>query len=66
MFYIIEQNDYILIHSIIESKDAIFDENRFSSFSRQKNLQISTKDSVDHDQQEPSLDVDESQKLDDD
>ena len=27
--YVIEQNDYISIHSIIESRDAIFDENRF-------------------------------------
>ena len=37
-FYEIEQDDYILIHSIIESRDAIFDENRFSSLSRQKHI----------------------------
>nr|GEW34311.1 zinc finger, CCHC-type [Tanacetum cinerariifolium] len=30
-FYVIEPNDSVLINSIIESKDAIFDENKFSS-----------------------------------
>ncbi|GKC62046.1 zinc finger, CCHC-type containing protein [Tanacetum coccineum] len=30
-FYVIEPNDLVLINSIIESRDAIFDENRFSS-----------------------------------
>ncbi|GKA38512.1 ribonuclease H-like domain-containing protein [Tanacetum coccineum] len=29
-FYVIKPNDLVLINSIIESKDAIFDENRFS------------------------------------
>ncbi|GJX77256.1 zinc finger, CCHC-type containing protein [Tanacetum coccineum] len=33
-FYVIEPNESILINSIIESRDAIFDENRFSSVSR--------------------------------
>ncbi|GJV15628.1 zinc finger, CCHC-type containing protein [Tanacetum coccineum] len=33
-FYVIEPNDSVLINSIIESKDAIFDENRFSSVLR--------------------------------
>nr|GEZ65552.1 zinc finger, CCHC-type [Tanacetum cinerariifolium] len=33
-FYFIEPNDLVLINSIIESKDAIFDENRFSSVPR--------------------------------
>ena len=33
-FYVIEQNHYISIHSIIESRDVIFDENRFSSLNR--------------------------------
>ncbi|GKA14698.1 zinc finger, CCHC-type containing protein [Tanacetum coccineum] len=33
-FYVIEPNESISINSIIESKDAIFDENRFSSVSR--------------------------------
>ncbi|GKE74758.1 hypothetical protein Tco_1536799, partial [Tanacetum coccineum] len=33
-FYVIEPNDSVSINSIIESKDAIFNENRFSSFPR--------------------------------
>ncbi|GKC66748.1 zinc finger, CCHC-type containing protein [Tanacetum coccineum] len=33
-FYVIEPNDSVLINSIIESKDAIIYENRFSSFPR--------------------------------
>ncbi|GJV30166.1 zinc finger, CCHC-type containing protein [Tanacetum coccineum] len=33
-FYVIEPNDSVAINSIIESKDAIFDENRFSSIPR--------------------------------
>ncbi|GJY91199.1 zinc finger, CCHC-type containing protein [Tanacetum coccineum] len=32
--YVIEPNESVLINSIIESRDAIFDENRFSSVSR--------------------------------
>ncbi|GJY72576.1 zinc finger, CCHC-type containing protein [Tanacetum coccineum] len=38
-FYVIEPNDVVLINSIIESRDAIFDGNRFSSVSR-LNLRI--------------------------
>ncbi|GKG26671.1 hypothetical protein Tco_0402374, partial [Tanacetum coccineum] len=30
-FYVIEPNESVLINSIIESRDAIFDENRFLS-----------------------------------
>nr|GEY76613.1 zinc finger, CCHC-type [Tanacetum cinerariifolium] len=37
-FYVIEPNDTISINSIIESKDAIFDENRFSSIPRPKDI----------------------------
>ncbi|GKB14277.1 zinc finger, CCHC-type containing protein, partial [Tanacetum coccineum] len=37
-FYIIEPNDSVSINSIIESRDAIFDENRFSSIPRPKNI----------------------------
>ncbi|GJU94206.1 zinc finger, CCHC-type containing protein [Tanacetum coccineum] len=33
-FYVIEPNDSVLINSIIESRDVIFDENRFSSVPR--------------------------------
>nr|GEX40136.1 retrotransposon protein, putative, Ty1-copia subclass [Tanacetum cinerariifolium] len=38
MFYVIEPNDSISINSIIESRDAIFDENRFSSIPRPKDI----------------------------
>nr|GFC88917.1 hypothetical protein [Tanacetum cinerariifolium] len=37
-FYVIEPNDSISINSIIESKDAIFDENNFSSITRPKDI----------------------------
>nr|GEW64523.1 zinc finger, CCHC-type [Tanacetum cinerariifolium] len=37
-FYVIEPNDSISINSILESRDAIFDENRFSSIPRPKNI----------------------------
>nr|GFB78939.1 zinc finger, CCHC-type [Tanacetum cinerariifolium] len=37
-FYIIEPNDSVSINSIIESRDAIFDENRFSSIPRPKDI----------------------------
>ncbi|GJV07543.1 zinc finger, CCHC-type containing protein [Tanacetum coccineum] len=45
-FYVIEPNDSVLINSIIESKDAIFDENRFSSVPRtgQRSLVNGTED----------------------
>ncbi|PWA92773.1 zinc finger, CCHC-type [Artemisia annua] len=33
-FYVIEPNEYVSINSIIESRDALFDENRFSSIPR--------------------------------
>ncbi|GJW81729.1 zinc finger, CCHC-type containing protein [Tanacetum coccineum] len=38
MFYVIEPNDSVSINSIIESKDAIFNENRFSSIPRPKDV----------------------------
>nr|GEV90079.1 zinc finger, CCHC-type [Tanacetum cinerariifolium] len=46
-FYVIEPNNSVLINSIIESKDAIFDENRFSSVPRpsQKSMVKGTEDS---------------------
>nr|GEZ02628.1 zinc finger, CCHC-type [Tanacetum cinerariifolium] len=37
-FYVIESNDSISINSIIEARDAIFDENRFSSIPRPKDI----------------------------
>ncbi|GKC10875.1 zinc finger, CCHC-type containing protein [Tanacetum coccineum] len=37
-FYVIEPNDSFSINSIIESRDAIFDENRFSSIPKPKDI----------------------------
>ncbi|GJS43237.1 zinc finger, CCHC-type containing protein [Tanacetum coccineum] len=37
-FYVIEPNDFISVNSVIESRDAIFDENRFSSIPRPKDI----------------------------
>nr|GEU46148.1 zinc finger, CCHC-type [Tanacetum cinerariifolium] len=37
-FYVIEPNDSVSINSNIESRDAIFDENRFSSIPRPKDI----------------------------
>nr|GEX91384.1 zinc finger, CCHC-type [Tanacetum cinerariifolium] len=52
-FYVIEPNDSVSINSIIESRDAIFDENRFSSIPRPKdilpNLEESQRDDHPHD-----------------
>nr|GEV78252.1 zinc finger, CCHC-type [Tanacetum cinerariifolium] len=38
MFYVIESKDFISINSIIESKDAILNENRFSSIPRTNDI----------------------------
>nr|GEW25996.1 zinc finger, CCHC-type [Tanacetum cinerariifolium] len=45
-FYVLKPNDSVAINSIIKLRDAIFDENRFSSVPRlsQKSLVIGTKD----------------------
>ncbi|GJX16904.1 zinc finger, CCHC-type containing protein [Tanacetum coccineum] len=37
-FYVIEPNESVSINSIIESRDAIFDENRYSSIPRPKDI----------------------------
>nr|GEZ84015.1 zinc finger, CCHC-type [Tanacetum cinerariifolium] len=37
-FYVIEPNDSVSINSIIESRDAIFDENHFSSIPRPRDI----------------------------
>ena len=50
------------IKSIIESRDAIFDETRISSLSRQ--LQVCTNEDVDDNQQGSPLDVNENLQLD--
>ncbi|GJV83947.1 zinc finger, CCHC-type containing protein [Tanacetum coccineum] len=49
-FYVIEPNDSVAINSIIESSDAIFDENRFSSVPRpsQRSLGFRQKSGIDY------------------
>ncbi|GJV38490.1 zinc finger, CCHC-type containing protein [Tanacetum coccineum] len=49
-FYVIEPNDSVAINSIIESRDAIFDEHRFSSVPRpsQRSLQSEPRKSKRH------------------
>nr|GEX56484.1 zinc finger, CCHC-type [Tanacetum cinerariifolium] len=44
-FYIIEPNDSVSINSIVESRDAIFDENHFSSIPRPKNIKPNSDES---------------------
>nr|GEX95856.1 zinc finger, CCHC-type [Tanacetum cinerariifolium] len=44
-FYVIEPNDSVSINSIIESRDAIFDENRFSLIPRPKDIIPNLKES---------------------
>ena len=45
-FYVLEHNDFVSIHSVIESRDAIFDETRFSSIPRPKDMVPSTSTSI--------------------
>ncbi|GJX20941.1 zinc finger, CCHC-type containing protein [Tanacetum coccineum] len=41
-FYVIEPNEYISVNSVIESRDAMFDEKRFTSIPRPKSLMPSS------------------------
>ncbi|GKC72971.1 zinc finger, CCHC-type containing protein, partial [Tanacetum coccineum] len=41
-FYVIEPNDYVSVNSIIESRDVIFDEERFTSISRPRGTRDTT------------------------
>ncbi|GKC29826.1 zinc finger, CCHC-type containing protein [Tanacetum coccineum] len=55
-FYVIEPNDSVSINSIIESRDAIFDKNRFSSIPRPKDIIANSDESQrdDHSDDVPS------------
>nr|GFA99181.1 zinc finger, CCHC-type [Tanacetum cinerariifolium] len=44
-FYVIEPNDSISVNSIIESRDAMFDENRFTSIPRPKDVILNSDES---------------------
>ncbi|GKA38791.1 hypothetical protein Tco_0731342 [Tanacetum coccineum] len=41
-FYVIEPNDFVFVNSVIESRDAISDENRFSSIPRPNDIASSS------------------------
>ena len=45
-FYVLEHNDFVSIHTVIESRDAIFDETWFSSIPRPKDMVPSTSSGV--------------------
>ncbi|GKC17208.1 zinc finger, CCHC-type containing protein [Tanacetum coccineum] len=55
-FYVIEPNDSVSINTIIESRDAIFDENNFSSIPRPKDIIPNSEESQkdDHSNDVPS------------
>ncbi|GKC19188.1 zinc finger, CCHC-type containing protein [Tanacetum coccineum] len=55
-FYIIESNDFVSINSIIKSRDAIFDDNRFYSILRTKDVTPNSDESQrdDHSYDAPS------------
>ncbi|GJV44929.1 zinc finger, CCHC-type containing protein [Tanacetum coccineum] len=55
-FYVIETNDSVSINSIIESRDAIFDKNRFSSIPRPNDIILNSNESQrdDHSDDVPS------------
>lgn len=45
-FYVLESNDSVAVNSVIESRDAIFDEQRFTSIPRPKDMNSMSKVSV--------------------
>ncbi|KAK9724038.1 hypothetical protein RND81_05G043600 [Saponaria officinalis] len=45
-FYVIEPNDSVAVHSVIKSRDAIFDESCFSSMPKPKDLVPSSSDAI--------------------
>ncbi|GJX96160.1 hypothetical protein Tco_0351958 [Tanacetum coccineum] len=56
-FYVIEPNDYVSVNSIIESKDAIFDEERFTSIPRPRGMIQSSSSKIAEDEVEGTDDV---------
>lgn len=42
-FYVLESYEYVSVNSVIESRDAIFDDERFTSISRPRDKNHSTK-----------------------
>nr|GEW27018.1 hypothetical protein [Tanacetum cinerariifolium] len=52
--YVIEPNDYVSVNSIIESRDAIFDEERFTSIPRPRGMIQSSSSKIAEDEVEES------------
>ncbi|GJY50235.1 zinc finger, CCHC-type containing protein [Tanacetum coccineum] len=56
-FYVIEPNDYVSVNSIIESRDAIFDEERFTSIPRPRGMIQPSSSKIAEDEVEGTDDV---------
>nr|GFB14296.1 zinc finger, CCHC-type [Tanacetum cinerariifolium] len=56
-FYVIEPNDYVSVNSIIESRDAIFDEERFTSIPRPRGVIQPSSSKITEDEVEGADDV---------
>nr|GEY34946.1 zinc finger, CCHC-type [Tanacetum cinerariifolium] len=56
-FYVIKPNDYVSVNSIIESKDVIFDEERFTSIPRPRGMIQPSSSKIDKDEVEGIDDV---------
>ncbi|GJX76970.1 zinc finger, CCHC-type containing protein [Tanacetum coccineum] len=57
MFYVIEPNDYVSVNSIIESGDAIFDEEQFTSIPRPRGMIQPSSSKIAEDEVEGTDDV---------
>nr|GEU47784.1 zinc finger, CCHC-type [Tanacetum cinerariifolium] len=65
-FYVIEPNDFIFVNSVIESRDSIFDENRFSSIPRPKDIISSSNGTQGGDlSSETPIEIPKPQRIDD-
>jgi len=62
-FYVIEQNDFWSVHTTIESRDALFDEYRFSSIPRPRDVTPNTIAQSSLDQVEIDQEVDDQTHL---
>nr|GFD10951.1 zinc finger, CCHC-type [Tanacetum cinerariifolium] len=56
-FYVIEPNDYVSVNSIIESRDAIFDKERFTSIPRPRGMIQPSSSKITEDEVEGTDDV---------
>nr|GFA85984.1 zinc finger, CCHC-type [Tanacetum cinerariifolium] len=57
-FYVIEPNDYVSVNSIIESRDAIFDEERFTSIPRLRGMIKPSSSKIAEDEVEVQSEID--------